>query len=54
MREKITCYAEKLILAVSKRSVGKSIPFSMHKVKKPENFAELVKKVEQEEDERKS
>lgn len=53
MREKITCYVEKLILDVAKRSVGKSIPFSMHKVKKPENFAELVKKVEQEEDERK-
>lgn len=31
-----------------KRIVGKSIPFSMHKVKKPENFTELVRKVDQE------
>lgn len=48
MREEIICYAEKLILDVAKRSMGKSIPFSMHKVNKPENL-----KVEQEEDERK-
>jgi len=33
---------------VAKKSVGKSIPFSMFKVKKPDNFEEIIKRVEEE------
>ena len=33
---------------MAKKSVGKSIPFSMFKVKKPDNFEEIIKRVEEE------
>lgn len=48
MKEKIVNCFERIVINVAKRSVGKSIPFSMYKVKKPDNFEEVIKRVEEE------
>lgn len=48
MREKVVEYFEKVIINVAKKSVGKSIPFSMYKVKKPDDFEKIMIKVEEE------
>lgn len=48
MREKVVECFEKVIINVAKKSVGKSIPFSMYKVKKPDDFEEIMMRVEEE------
>lgn len=48
MREKVVGCFEKIIINVAKKSVGKSIPFSMYKVKKPDNFEKIMMRVEEE------
>lgn len=48
MREKIVECFEKVIINVAKKSVGRSIPFSMYKVKKPDDFEKIIRRVEEE------
>lgn len=48
MNRKIMNYMENIAVYLARRSVGKSVPWYMYKVQKPETLEKMLKEIEKE------